>query len=227
MRRDLLRKTYYALAPIFPLLRPLKAWYAHRLEPKRYRRLFEVVREVRARRIMEIGTWNGMRAFQMIEEAKKHFPASDVEYYGFDLFELLDEKTFDEEMSKKPPAMAEVEKYLRLTGAHIKLYRGNTRDILPKIVPTLPQMDFIFIDGGHSLETIANDWQYARELMHERTVVMFDDYWEGRDDGGCKKIIEGIDRDRFTVTVLPIRDAFKSSRGIFVIHFVEVRKTNI
>jgi hypothetical protein len=42
-------------------------------------------------------------------------------------------------------------------GAKIFLFKGDTREVLPKVVNTLPMMDFIFIDSGHSLETIEND----------------------------------------------------------------------
>jgi hypothetical protein len=53
-------------------------------------------------RIMEIGTYDGEHAKQTIETAKKLFPANEVEYYGFDLFELFDEHKLKEELSKKP-----------------------------------------------------------------------------------------------------------------------------
>jgi hypothetical protein len=69
---------------------------------KRYDRLLEIIDRYKCRRIMEIGTYDGEHAKQMIETAKKHFPANEVEYYGFDLFELLDEHKLKEELSKKP-----------------------------------------------------------------------------------------------------------------------------
>jgi len=58
--------------------------------PLKYKYLFEIIRNNKCRRIMEIGTWNGEHALQMIEEAKKNFAPNEVEYYGFDLFELFE-----------------------------------------------------------------------------------------------------------------------------------------
>ena len=56
---------------------------------------------------------------------------------------------------------------------------------LPEVSKNLPQMDFIYIDGGHSLETIKNDWDYTKNLMHKGTIVLFDDYWQNKIDGIC------------------------------------------
>jgi hypothetical protein len=84
-------------------------------------------------------------------------------------------------------------------------------------------MDLIFIDGGHSIETISNDWTYARKLMHDHTLVIFDDYWN-RDDAGAKPIIERIDVTKYDVQVLPIQDRFKKEWGTLIINFVSVRK---
>src|SRR3989344_4901474 len=72
------------------LLQKVKAKIYHFLYgPKRYRYLFEAILTLRARRIMEIGTWNGRRAEKMIVAAKQHRAASEIEYYGFDLFEQM------------------------------------------------------------------------------------------------------------------------------------------
>jgi hypothetical protein len=60
-------------------------------------------------------------------------------------------------------------------GAKIFLFKGDTREVLPKVVNTLPMMDFIFIDGGHSLETMENDWRYAQVVMGLNTFVVFDE----------------------------------------------------
>jgi hypothetical protein len=97
---------------------------------------------------MEIGTWNGEHASQMIEEAKKNFAPEEIEYHGFDLFELLDDKTTSEEYAKIPPTLEAVRKKLAKTDAKISLYKGYTKETLPKVINDLQKMDFIFIDGG-------------------------------------------------------------------------------
>ena len=194
-------------------------------EPKRYRQLYFLIGEIRAKNIMEIGTWRGERAKLMILEAQKHIPREEVSYYGFDLFETLSSEMMNAEFSKQPPLIETVRNELDETGARVNLYKGDTKKVLPEAISFLPKMDFIFIDGGHSLETVRNDWNYASNLMHERTVIVFDDYWPEKLNGGAKPIVDAIDKSAYEVKILPRFDVFiKSGFNRLVIKFAEVRK---
>ena len=179
--------------------------------PKRYWQLFWLIIRIKPRKIMEIGTWTGDRAVTMINLAKHHHNAREVDYYGFDLFGQMTTDIFVEEKSKWPPTQQEAFTKLSSTGASIHLFQGDTMKVLPEVVLKLPKMDFIFIDGGHSLDTIANDWHWASQLMHDKTVVVFDDYWLNRTDAGCKTTVDGIDRRLYRVILLPIIDKFKKT----------------
>ena len=222
----MLKEQYHRLENKIPFIKILKNIYCKMLGkgmPRRYKYLFKAIRENKARKIMEIGTWRGEHALEMIQEAKKYFAPEEIEYYGFDLFELLDHENSVKEFSIPPPPLEIIQNKLKKTGANIHLYKGYTKDTLPKVINELPEMDFIYIDGGHSIETIKNDWEYAQRLMHENTVVIFDDYWN-RDDAGCKKVVEGIDKNNFKVEILPIQDKFKKEWGVLKINFVKVRR---
>lgn len=56
------------------------------------------------------------------------------------------------------------------------LFKGNPKQTLPKLARKLPKMDLIYIDGGHDYQTVQSDWGNAKKIMHEKTVVIFDDY---------------------------------------------------
>lgn len=172
---------------------------------------------------MEIGTWDGRNSERMIREALKY--QERVEYFGFDLFEDFYHVNSSGEFSgsKVPPPKKVVKHRLEKTGAQIRLFQGDTRKTLPEVASNLPVMDFVFVDGGHSLDTIRSDWESVKQVMGEDTVVIFDDYWN-REDAGCKKIIEEIDRSEFQVEVLPIQDTFKKSWGTLKINFVKVSR---
>lgn len=195
---------------------------------RRYEYLFDEIRKNKCKRIMEVGTWNGERAVEMIETAKKYNKAQDIEYYGFDLFDMMTKEIFNEEVSKKPPSLDHINNMLEKTGARITLFRGFTKDTMPKAMPSLPKMDLIFIDGGHHIDTIKNDWYYTEQLMHDNTVVIFDDYWSGewgkRTDAGCQSLISEIDRSKFNVEILPMQDSFTKDWGILKINFVKVTR---
>ena len=228
----MIKKFYYKIESLFPPLKVLRKTYRKFFKgPKRYKYLFKFIKKNKCKRIMEIGTWDGEHALQMIKEAQK-FPGNEVEYYGFDLFELLDEKTSQKEFSKewsdskftRPwPSLRNVENKLKKTGARIHLFQGNTKDTLPKVIRELPKMDFVFIDGGHDIETVENDWKYVQQVMSSNTIVIFDDYWN-REDGGCKKTIKKIDKAKFKVKVLPGKDKFKKDWGILKTNFVKVQR---
>jgi hypothetical protein len=97
--------------------------------------------------------------------------------------------------SKLPPSEDEVLKAMRQavsSRAKIQLHKGNTRETLAFAAKVLPEMSLIYVDGGHSLETIASDWEHVRQLMMHGTQVIFDDYYENRTDYGCKTLIDGL-----------------------------------
>ena len=162
-----------------------------------YDHLFAAVEACRPRRILEIGTWNGEHGAQMIRIAQRFNPA--IEYWGFDLFAHCPEY----ELPKQPPPMSAALATLQATGATVHLVEGNTRETLAVQWRSLPPMDFIFIDGGHSLETITSDWKYCSKLLHAKTVVMFDDYYPDRTDAGAKPLIDRLVPDsRYAVKII-------------------------
>lgn len=207
-----------------PLYVPIASWYYDTFKaPKRYHHLFDTIESVRAESILEVGVWNGKRAVQMIETAQKF--SKDVAYIGYDLFENLGEGGFQSELSKMPPTEEAVKTLIEKTQAHITLYKGNTLESLPASIPQLPRIDFIFIDGGHSVDTIASDWKCIQLLMHKKTVVIFDDYWRNRIDAGCKAVVDAIDRTQFNVEILSEIDTFNNSDfGRLEISFAKITK---
>lgn len=180
--------------------------------PLRYDQIFKLVKQSKPSNIMEIGVWTGERAKKMIKIASEYKKTSQINYFGFDLFEVMDEDKFKKEISKQPPKMEEVKSKLEKTGVRINFYKGDTTEVLPKVWESLPKMDFVFIDGGHSIETIDNDWRYVSKLMHKGSVVIFDDYWTNRIDAGAKTTVDRIDRNIYDVEILPVIDSFKETQ---------------
>lgn len=194
-----------------PIYAPIANWHYDTFKgPRRYRHLYDQIKITGAKNILEIGVWNGVRAKKMLEVASEKNEISSLNYFGFDLFEEMDSDVYESEISKMPPSKADVQRLLSETGASINLYAGDTMKTLPAVVDSLPKMDFIYIDGGHSHETVANDWKYSEMLMHKDTVVIFDDYWENRDDGGCKRVIDALDRDKYQVDFSSELDTFEN-----------------
>ncbi len=187
--------------------------------PSRYDVLDRVFEEeaVNKRQIMEIGTYMGSTAARLLRIALRYEPGEAVHYYGFDLFEDLDEKTLRREASKRPKrTMEEIRSLLvaetALPPKNIHLYRGFTRDTLWATLPGLPLMGFIFIDGGHSTETARNDWEACQRLMDRRTVVVLDDYYHF--SYGPRVVVDGLDRAMYEVQTLEPEEVFPDRFGI-------------
>lgn len=160
----------------------------------RYDQLLSAVRRFQPRFILEIGTWNGHRALQMLQLSP------GATYYGFDLFEDADVKTDAEEKNVKPHhTLASIQ--ARLSGYKAHLFKGNTRETLGDFKEPV---DFAWIDGGHSVETIRSDWENVKRCLLPGANVYFDDYYSGGIDTeqfGCNRVVDELRHE-----VLPDRD---------------------
>lgn len=194
----------------------------------RYETLLHLIHVFRPRSIVEVGTWNGDNAVRMIREASVY--NKNIIYQGYDLFQSATAQTDINELNVKPhndyedvrqKIIAHVPK-----SSHVQLVMGNTNETLPMLnachdgklwvenekgsTESWP-IDFAFIDGGHSIETIASDFN---ALKHVPIVVM-DDYYAPDENGdcpditkyGCNQLVHSLN-DR-SVLILPQKDKVK------------------
>ena len=156
----------------------------------RYDKLLQLIDIFQPSSIVEIGTWNGDNAVRMITAAQKY--SNVVGYIGYDLFEDATAEINEKEFNVKYPANYDVvQEKLWDTGAQIALIKGDTNKTLNPVMA-----DFAFIDGGHSVETIRNDYE---KLKHS-SVIVFDDYYSPDVNGampdinqvGCNRIVEAL-----------------------------------
>ena len=55
---------------------------------------------------------------------------------------------------------------------------GNFDDTLPGIIDSLPQVDFVFVDGNHQKDATLKYFEWCLPKVHENTMLIFDDiYW--------------------------------------------------
>lgn len=169
----------------------------------RYEQLLKAVREKQPKAILEVGTWNGSRAIEMLNLCPS------ATYYGFDLFEEATPETDAEEMNVKPHHYRE--RVLdRLTGFDAHLFKGNTRETLASFNEPV---DFVWLDGGHSIETIRSDWENVKRCLAPDAWVFFDDYYSGVEIDinkfGCNLIVKDLKHE-----VLPMVDWVKGGGSV-------------
>lgn len=160
---------YYTTKTLSGLARRL---LGRRTYPARYDQILSEIDTLKPQTILEIGTNDGRNAARLYKRASLHRP--DVKYYGFDLFEAMTKDTFAYESSLAVPTKSMVHSYLvRNSCTNIKLYPGNSLETLPAHKHDLPKFDLVFIDGGHSSETVSSDWMNIQDNLHQRSVVFF------------------------------------------------------
>lgn len=165
----------------------------------RYSQIDKILDDVCPLSIVEVGTWSGWRAVQMsLVGLCRGLP---VNYKGFDVFEDFSPE-FDkvEKNVKTHFALREVERLLLIVrdlypDFSFDLVPGNTRETLKSEIA-----DFVFLDGGHSIETISSDYRAVKDSA----VILFDDYYSGGIDVsafGCNMVLDGLDH-----VLLPVKD---------------------
>ena len=185
----------------------IKSVLGLRTYAKRYDQLLEEIDNLRPKTILEIGTNDGTNAVRLIKRASLY--QNDVVYFGFDMFEVMNEANFLREFALQVPTQNKVEQYLvRNKCKRLHLFPGNTVETLRIEKERLPKMDLVFIDGGHSQETVASDWKNVQDLLHKDSVVFFDDY----PNWGVGPIVDAIDPKYWDVKIMPIEDIFPVDR---------------
>jgi len=176
--------------------------------PQRYAQLIDIVKQLKPKTVIEIGTWNGVRAVEM------HKASPGFKYVGFDLFESATDETDEYEKNVKPHHHAEdVSKMLNKAGIDALLFAGDTNETFPTFLGTFPnqKIDLIYIDGGHAVGTIKSDFECALKAIAPGGMIVLDDYYEDMPDEniekwGCNKVLE---RSGLMFDVLPIGDPVK------------------
>lgn len=192
---------------------------------KRYAHLLINVLFSCPKSILEIGVYQGRRSKEMIEAAKVF--SETVYFYGFDLFELMNEELLKKEISKFPLTENHIFNKLKKT-AYVKLYKGFSDKTLPKFVDKQIPIDFVFIDGGHSRDTIYSDWKNVEKIIKNNSVVMFDDYYIGKknDSYGCKFIFDNIDEKKYSWKLCSLKDDVLIENLNFKNSLVKLKKIN-
>jgi predicted O-methyltransferase YrrM len=148
---------------------------------------------------------------------------NSIKYYGFDLFNDFQEDLLSKEFSKQPQNIQLIKEKLNKYKKVI-LYKGYTNKTLPIFLKKKKKIDFAFIDGGHSIETIKNDWKYTSQLIHKKSIVVFDDFYETdkMNNFGCNQVIKNLNK-KYTSSLLPFTDLINFNKKKIGVKMVLVK----
>ena len=160
--------------------------------------ILELINEYNPKNVLEVGVFCGVTARNICELLDKNHKNS-FSYIGVDLFGNNKASSDDEieplflknqkfsnpfktlfyNYIKKENlnSIESVHKLLEKFGDKIKLIQGDTREILENL--SLESIEFAFLDGGHSYETVMNDLNILDKKLRKNAIILCDDY-EGK-----------------------------------------------
>ena len=170
----------------------------------------DLIKEKKPKIFLEIGVFTGVTA-RNVCELLSLINNNDFSYYGIDLFEdykeaiskefipkfLSENQNFSNPLKsfvynfllkEKLNSLSSVSNFLKKFKSNIRLIKGNSLEILPKI--DLKMFDMIFVDGGHSYETVKYELGYILKNIKNNCLVVCDDYTL-LETPGVKKAIDG------------------------------------
>ncbi len=154
-----------------------------------------LVEEYKPKNVLEIGVFCGVTSRNICELLKTNF-GSDFRYYGLDLFgssktssvDEIEPKFLENQKFSNPlktiyynfikkenlNSKISVQNFLKKFSRNIELIEGDTRVTLEKV--PLSEIDFVFLDGGHSYDTVLSDLQKLYDNMKNNSKIVCDDY---------------------------------------------------
>lgn len=135
--------------------------------------LYSIARFMRSKVIVEVGVAYGDTTKWLCQAAK----INDGFVYGFDVWEEhgVGNMRYGQKSSKE-----DVEKYLKYfhNCSNFKLEKVNTisdKENFENMIKELGPLDFVFIDGDHSLAGVSNDFEIVYPYLSDKAVVVFHD----------------------------------------------------
>ena len=154
-----------------------------------------LVEEYKPKNVLEIGVFCGVTSRNICELLKINF-GSDFRYYGLDLFgstktssvDEIEPKFLENQKFSNPlktiyynfikkenlNSKISVQNFLKKFSQNIELIEGDTRVTLEKV--PLSETDFVFLDGGHSYDTVLSDLQKLYDNMKNNSRIVCDDF---------------------------------------------------
>ena len=154
-----------------------------------------LVEEYKPKNVLEIGVFCGVTSRNICELLKTNL-GSDFRYYGLDLFgstktssvDEIEPKFLENQKFSNPlktiyynfikkenlNSKISVQNFLKKFSQNIELIEGDTRVTLEKV--PLSEIDFVFLDGGHSYDTVLSDLQKLYDNMKNNSKIVCDDF---------------------------------------------------
>ena len=178
--------------------------------------LLQIITKKKPRHFLEIGVFCGVTSRNVCETLNL-IHHGNFSYLGFDLFgeklnhihnevepEYIKNQTFSNPLKhfyynillkENLNSKESIEKFLSKLKKNITLIKGDTNKTLRQ--NDLSNVDFAFIDGGHSYETTFNDLSVLYSFMkNKKKTIICDDYMDASYITEVKKAVDDFIRKK-------------------------------
>jgi predicted O-methyltransferase YrrM len=193
----------------------------------------DLVKQKNPKNFLEIGVFTGVTA-RNVCELLSATNNEDFFYLGIDLFEDFQESAHQNEvvpqflinkqnfsnpfkslvynflLKEQLNSHESVSKFLKKFKNNIELKKGNSLSILPKI--DIKIFDMIFVDGGHSYETVKSELNIIFKNMKNSCLIVCDDYIHNQASGVKKAIDESVKENNCDFKIVANRFACLSKK---------------
>ena len=169
--------------------------------------LFGEIENYKPKNFLEVGVFQGVTSRNVCEKLNI-IHKNQFNYYGVDVFEDSNNILDDKEMTSKHNkisnplknllfnfifkqnlnSLSSVKRFLKKFNENVTLFKGLSSEVLPKI--NISEIDFVFLDGGHSYETVKNDLSLILKNIKKNKIIICDDY--DQKDYGVKKAVDEL-----------------------------------
>ena len=199
-----------------------KYWRKTGLNLKWGNKLVEIVKQKKPSHFLEIGVFCGVTS-RNICELLNLIHQGNFTYTGIDLFgdEIEDNNEvkptyvthqkfsnpfkhiyYNLYLKENLNSLESVKNFLKRFENKVNLYKGNSNKVLKNL--NIKNIDFAFIDGGHSYQTTFNDLEIVYQNMKgKKGTIICDDYQDASYITDVKKAIDDyVNRERLSLRII-------------------------
>jgi predicted O-methyltransferase YrrM len=169
--------------------------------------LLRAIETHKPKNFLEVGVFQGVTSRNVCEKLYE-INGENFSFHGIDLFEDTNSNIDNKEMTIKHNKISNpfkhlifniilkkelfsinsIYKFLKKFKDKVNLYKGFSDTELPKI--DMSKIDMVFLDGGHSYETVKNDLILIIKGIKKGKIIICDDY--NQVNYGVKKAVDEL-----------------------------------
>tara|TARA_B100000767_G_scaffold165444_1_gene154980 strand:- start:248 stop:877 length:630 start_codon:yes stop_codon:yes gene_type:complete len=170
--------------------------------------LLNEIDNYKPKNFLEVGVFQGVTSRNVCEKLNIN-NNGNFSFHGIDIFEDSNINVDNKEMTHKHSKLSNpfkhllfniilkknlfsiksIYKFLNKFKDNVHLYKGYSNTELPKI--DLSKIDMVFLDGGHSYETVSSDLSLILKEIKKGKVIICDDY--DQKNYGVKKAVDELE----------------------------------